>query len=57
MLDLSTLLGLTTALGVGLLIGLERGWKDRADPEGSRIAGFRTIGLIGLYWTVERIFF
>ncbi|MCR9195975.1 MAG: DUF4010 domain-containing protein [Hyphomonas sp.] len=49
MLDLSTLLGLTTALGVGLLIGLERGWKDRADPEGSRIAGFRTIGLIGLF--------
>ncbi|MHA7899836.1 MAG: MgtC/SapB family protein [Henriciella sp.] len=49
MLDLSTLVGLTTALGVGLLIGLERGWKDRADPEGSRIAGFRTIGLIGLF--------
>lgn len=49
MVDLSVLLSLTTALGIGLLIGLERGWKDRADPEGSRIAGFRTIGLIGLF--------
>tara|TARA_R110001606_G_scaffold44026_2_gene115851 strand:- start:1153 stop:2418 length:1266 start_codon:yes stop_codon:yes gene_type:complete len=39
--------GLLTALGIGLLIGLERGWKDRADPDGSRVAGFRTIGLIG----------
>jgi len=49
MLDLNTLFSLTTALGIGLLIGLERGWKDREDPEGSRIAGFRTIGLIGLF--------
>ena len=39
--------GLLTALGIGLLIGLERGWKDRADTDGSRVAGFRTIGLIG----------
>lgn len=39
--------GLLTALGIGLLIGLERGWKDRADSDGSRVAGFRTIGLIG----------
>ncbi len=49
MLDLGTLLSLTTALGIGLLIGLERGWKDREGPKGSRIAGFRTIGLIGLF--------
>jgi uncharacterized membrane protein (DUF4010 family) len=49
MVDLATLFSLTTALGIGLLIGLERGWKDREDPEGSRIAGFRTIGLIGLF--------
>lgn len=37
-----------TALAIGLLIGLERGWQDRADPSGSRVAGFRTFGLIGL---------
>ena len=39
---------LLAALAIGLLIGLERGWKDRADPTGSRVAGFRTFGLIGL---------
>lgn len=49
MIDPEILLSLTTALGVGLLIGLERGWKDRNDPAGSRIAGFRTNGLIGLF--------
>lgn len=36
------------ALAIGLLIGLERGWQERAAPEGSRVAGLRTIGLIGL---------
>lgn len=36
-----------TALAIGLLIGLERGWQDRSDPDGSRIAGIRTFGLIG----------
>lgn len=40
------LLGL--ALGQGLLIGLERGWQARDAPEGSRVAGIRTFGLIGL---------
>ncbi|WP_340691868.1 DUF4010 domain-containing protein [Hyphomonas sp.] len=47
MIPETPLTGLLTALGIGLLIGLERGWKDRADPDGSRVAGFRTIGLIG----------
>lgn len=40
--------GLIAALAIGLLVGLERGWKDRGDPTGSRVAGFRTFGLIGL---------
>jgi uncharacterized membrane protein (DUF4010 family) len=40
--------GLLAALAVGLLVGLERGWKDRGDPTGSRVAGFRTFGLVGL---------
>lgn len=39
---------LLAALAVGLIIGLERGWKERGDPNGSRVAGFRTFGLIGL---------
>jgi uncharacterized membrane protein (DUF4010 family) len=35
------------ALAVGLLIGLERGWHERAAAEGSRVAGIRTFALIG----------
>ena len=41
-------LNLGIALTVGLLIGIERGWHTRAVAEGSRIAGIRTFGLIGL---------
>ncbi len=41
-------LGLGAALAVGLLIGLERGWRDRDLPDGRRIAGLRTFALIGL---------
>lgn len=36
------------ALGIGLLIGLERGWRSRADAPGSRTAGIRTFALTGL---------
>jgi uncharacterized membrane protein (DUF4010 family) len=36
------------ALALGLLIGLERGWQERTAAEGSRVAGIRTFGLIGL---------
>jgi len=39
---------LGVALAIGLLIGLERGWHGRELPEGERIAGIRTFGLIGL---------
>jgi uncharacterized membrane protein (DUF4010 family) len=37
------------ALAIGLLVGLERGWHDRDMAEGSRIAGIRTFGIIGLF--------
>lgn len=40
--------GLGIALLLGLLIGLERGWKDREQAEGQRVAGIRTFALIGL---------
>ena len=33
---------LSVALAIGLLIGLERGWKMRDEAEGHRAAGFRT---------------
>ncbi|WP_448661073.1 MgtC/SapB family protein [Sphingomonas sp. CJ20] len=39
---------LAAALGVGLLIGLERGWRQREASDGTRVSGFRTFGLIGL---------
>jgi uncharacterized membrane protein YhiD involved in acid resistance len=41
-------LALGAALAIGLLIGLERGWSDREEDEGDRIAGLRTFGVIGL---------
>lgn len=45
-MDIFLRLGL--ALAIGLLIGLERGWVKRALPEGGRLAGIRTFGLVGL---------
>ena len=39
---------LSVALAIGLLIGVERGWKGREAAEGGRVAGLRTYGLIGL---------
>lgn len=39
---------LGVALAIGLLIGVERGWKEREAQEGERVAGVRTYGLIGL---------
>ena len=41
-------LALAAALAIGLLIGIERGWKLRSVPEGSRVAGVRTFILFGL---------
>jgi hypothetical protein len=42
------LLALWQALAIGLLIGMERGWTTRDAKPGSRVAGFRTFGLLGL---------
>ncbi|CAN7661407.1 MgtC/SapB family protein [Neorhizobium sp. LjRoot104] len=36
------------ALAIGLLVGLERGWRERDAPAGSRTAGIRTFGISGL---------
>lgn len=46
--ELNTLQQLASALAVGLLIGLERGWHTRKQGKGGRVAGLRTYGLIGL---------
>jgi uncharacterized membrane protein (DUF4010 family) len=45
--DAAPFLQLALALAVGLIVGLERGWHHRARPEGGRVAGLRTFGLIG----------
>src|SRR5687767_3700849 len=47
--DLETYGRLALALAVGLLIGIERGWRRRDVPEGGRAAGVRTFTLIGLF--------
>lgn len=40
-------LHLLAALAAGLLVGIERGWRQRDEAEGSRVAGVRTFTLIG----------
>ncbi|OYY75925.1 MAG: hypothetical protein B7Y61_18590, partial [Rhizobiales bacterium 35-66-30] len=42
------LLRLATALAIGLIVGIERGWQARERPAGSRTAGVRTFSLAGL---------
>ncbi len=39
---------LAVALGIGLIVGLERGWKTRDQHAGQRLAGLRTFALAGL---------
>lgn len=36
------------ALAIGFLIGVERGWRERNEAEGGRVAGLRTFTLIAL---------
>ena len=43
------LAALAAALAVGLVIGLERGWRDRERAAGGRVAGWRTFSLMGLF--------
>lgn len=53
-LDFNVIWNLFTALGIGLLIGIERGWSGRLEDEGDRVAGIRTFSLVGLLggvWT------
>jgi uncharacterized membrane protein (DUF4010 family) len=46
--ELDILGRMAAALGIGVLIGLERGWSTRELAEGHRVAGVRTFGLVSL---------
>jgi uncharacterized membrane protein (DUF4010 family) len=39
---------LAVALAAGLLVGVERGWRQRGEVPGGRVAGVRTFALLGL---------
>lgn len=45
---LETAQRLGLSLAIGFLVGVERGWKQRAEREGERAAGLRTFALTGL---------
>jgi uncharacterized membrane protein (DUF4010 family) len=47
-MDLVLIYRLGLALAIGLLVGLERGWREREAAPGSRTAGIRTYGISGL---------
>jgi len=53
--DYQQALNLTAALAIGLLVGLERGWRNRNDEDGSRVAGLRTFSIIGLLGGVSAL--
>lgn len=44
---------LAVALAIGLVVGVERGWRERREPAGSRTAGVRTYALCGLFGGVS----
>lgn len=45
---LDPVFGILLAAGIGLLIGMERGWRQRGEHAGGRVAGIRTHALLGL---------
>ncbi len=55
MTELELLHRLGSALAIGLVIGLERGWRQRDDGAGQRTAGLRTYALSGLLGGVAGI--
>lgn len=55
-MDAGPLIGrLAVATAVGLLVGLERHWRERDEPSGQRVAGLRTFGLTGLLGGVAAV--
>lgn len=52
---LSQFSSLGIALGIGLLVGSERGWHHRGHSEGGRVAGIRTFTLLSLLGAVVAV--
>jgi uncharacterized membrane protein (DUF4010 family) len=48
-MDLTVVFRLVVALCLGLIIGLERGWKNRESPSGQRVAGIRSFAFVALF--------
>jgi uncharacterized membrane protein (DUF4010 family) len=48
MTEIELLSRLATALSIGLMVGLERGWQTRDEEDHHRAAGLRTFALTGL---------
>ncbi|HTI67362.1 MAG TPA: MgtC/SapB family protein [Caulobacteraceae bacterium] len=48
-METDLLLRLGLALAIGLIVGVERGWRERDVRSGGRAAGVRTFALVGLF--------
>lgn len=46
--ELKEFSGIAFALALGMLVGIQRGWAQRDHAAGTRFAGIRTYGLLGL---------
>lgn len=49
----SLLFRFLTACAIGMLVGIERGWREREAPAGSRTAGVRTYSIAALLGAVS----
>lgn len=47
-MNLDVIVELAIALALGVIIGLERGWRNRADDEGYGDSGLRNFSICGL---------
>ncbi|EAZ94173.1 MgtC/SapB family protein [Crocosphaera chwakensis] len=54
-MDLTVATQLAIALILGLIIGIERGWKTREDPDGLGDGGIRNFGLSGLFGGIAAV--
>ena len=54
-MDLAVATQLAIALILGLIIGIERGWKTRDDPHGQGDGGIRNFGLSGLFGGITAV--